>query len=183
MASSSDLGSGSLSVRPFNKQVVLNRFDCGELPIDRWLKNKAKKSCDRHEHRVFFAYAGENPFPIGYYALQLGSESVDALDEKPSNYLQKNYTAFPSVHLAYLGVHSQYQRQGIGSFLLGDVFDRVYQISEHAGLYALTLQSISEHSTKFYEKLGFRAYTKSSTPKMLIPIQAIRDIVENVPQK
>lgn len=103
---------------------------------------------------------------------------MDALPTKPEDYT-KNYTAFPAVHLAFLGVHKENQRQGIGTALLSDVFDKVYKISELAGMYALTLQSYDEHSTAFYKSLGFSPYSESeSSPKMLMPIRTIRDLIE-----
>jgi hypothetical protein len=63
--------------------------------------------------------------------------------------------------------------------LFGDVFDRAYQISELAGCYALTLQSLDADSTAFYKKLGFVPYsTHPDRPKMLLPIQTVRRLVE-----
>ncbi|GEO13542.1 hypothetical protein MAE02_12380 [Microvirga aerophila] len=114
---------------------------------------------------------------VGYYALQIGNESMDALPNKPNDYTQ-NYQAFPAVHLGFLGVHREYQRKGIGTVLLTDIFEKVYRISEIAGMYALTLQSYDEDSTAFYKGLGFEAYTDHPTsPKMLVPIRIIRELV------
>lgn len=178
MASASPQATARITVRPFDAAVALNRFGCGRPVIDRWLKNKAKKSCARHEHRVFLAFIENEPFPVAFYALQLGSESIDELEEKPKNYLQ-NYEAFPALHLSYLGVAEQYQGRGIGRFLLGDIFEKVYAISEIAGMYALTLRSLDAESTRFYEKIGFKRYsTDPKSPKMLLSVQTIRDLVE-----
>ena len=116
---------------------------------------------------------------VGYYALQIGNESMDALPNKPDDYT-KNYTAFPAVHLAFLGVQQGFQRRGIGTALLTDVFDKAYRISEFAGMYALTLQSYDANSTAFYRSLGFSAYSDHPTaPKMLMPIRTIRELVES----
>ena len=152
-------------------------FECGRVPIDRWYKNHSKKCVARLEYRVFEAIEIECNKVIGYYALQLGSESLKAIEYKPNDYT-KNYVAFPSVRLAYLGVHSEYQRRGVGTALLSDVFDRVAQISDHAGFYALTLQSLDTASTKFYTSLGFTRYAgPDESPKMLIALRTIRDLV------
>ena len=63
------------------------------------------------------------------------------------------------------------QRQGLGEFLLMNVFDRVANLSEHAGLYALTLQSLDDASTAFYESLNFTIYSENlKQPKMLYPL-------------
>jgi GNAT superfamily N-acetyltransferase len=180
-STSADPQLSQIEVRAFDSAVPVNQFCCGRPVLDRWLKNKAKKSAQRYEHRVFLACVPGRACPIGYYDLQVGSESVDALTEKPTNYLQ-NYTAFPAVHLSYLAVHEDYQGYGIGKFLLGDIFERVTGIADHAGFYALTLQSLDEHSTAFYKKLGFVAYsTNPTSPKMLIPIMTILELVRGKP--
>lgn len=86
-----------VEIRPFDSAVtVVNRFACGKKPIDQFLKNKAKKAGRRMEHRVFCAHLGASPFCIGYYALQLGSDSVSEIPGGDKTYL-KNYTAFPAV--------------------------------------------------------------------------------------
>jgi ribosomal protein S18 acetylase RimI-like enzyme len=166
-----------LEIYPFDKARVRNTFECGRRPIDVWYKNKAKKCAERLEFAVFEAVRTDDKNVVGYNALQIGSESLSALDNKPDDYT-KNYTAFPAVHLAFLGVHSKCQRQGIGTTLLSDVFDRVVKVAEHAGFYALTLQSLDINSTRFYEGLGLQPYAgQKENPKMLIPIRTIRNLV------
>ncbi|MBM0202964.1 GNAT family N-acetyltransferase [Micromonospora sp. STR1s_5] len=168
----------TVRIVPFKRDRPRNTFECGRRPIDNWYKNKAKKCIDRAEYRVFEAL-DERERVVGYYALQIGNESMDALANKPDDYT-KNYTAFPAVHLAFLGVQRGLQRQGIGTALLSDVFDKVYQVSEVAGLYALTLQSLDAESTAFYRSIGFEAYSPHPTaPKMLMPIRTIRELIES----
>lgn len=102
-----------VEILPFTRASVLNRFECGKAPIDRFLKNKAKKVSDRHEQRVFCAHIDGSSNVVGYYVLQLGTDSVAEVVGRDSSYL-KNYAAFPSVHLHFLGVCKEYQRQGLG---------------------------------------------------------------------
>ncbi|RWO96927.1 GNAT family N-acetyltransferase [Mesorhizobium sp.] len=167
-----------VDIRPFDDSLtVINRFDCGKKPINQFLKNKAKKAGRRMEHRVFCAHRGSSSECIGYYALQLGSDSVSDFPGGDKTYL-KNYTAFPAVHMAFVGVHEHYRRQGLGTYLLMDVFSKVAAISDHAGFYALTLQSLDEESTAFYESLNFTIYSEGSKqPKMLYPLEDILTLV------
>ncbi|MBX9930476.1 MAG: GNAT family N-acetyltransferase [Methylobacterium sp.] len=165
-------------IESYQRDRPRNFFECGRRPIDNWYKNNSKKCFDRVEYRVFEAIFPATGRVVGYYALQIGNESMAALPSKPADYT-KNYTAFPAVHLAFLGVHRECQRKGVGTALLSDVFDKVYQISEIAGMYALTLQSYDEESTAFYSSLGFEPYSDSkASPKMLMPIRTIRALVE-----
>jgi len=128
------------------------------MPIDRFLKNKAKKADQRFELRTFCAHIENSSLCIGYYALQVGTDSVADLPGADKTYLI-NYIAFPAVHLAYLGVHEEYRRQGLGS-------------------YALTLQSLDDASTAFYKSLSFAIYSENlKQPKMLYPLADILILV------
>jgi len=167
-----------ITIEPFSDRAVVNRFSCGQRPLDSFLKNKAKKAVKRCEHRVFCAYLDGSSIVIGYYALQLGTDSVSELpDANKDNYL-KNYVAFPALNLSFVAVDEQFQRQGLGGFLLMDVFARAAAIAEHAGFYALTLTSMNADSTAFYESLNFRIYSENTKlPKMLYPLEDILTLV------
>jgi GNAT superfamily N-acetyltransferase len=169
-----------IDVQPFHDAAVVNRFRCGRRPIDQFLKNKAKKAVRRREFRVFCAYIPRSQIVIGYYALQVGADSVDELPTSKATYL-KNYAAFPAVHLGFLGVHEDYQGQGLGKHLLMDAFSKTCVISDYAGFYALTLQSLDLASTDFYLDLGFIPYSDSAdSPKMLYPIETLVSLVRDI---
>jgi len=127
---------------------------------------------------VFCAHLEESENVLGYYALQIGTDSVAELpDVNKDNYL-KNYVAFPAVHLSFLAVDETMQRQGLGQHLLMDVFSKVAQISEYAGFFALTLVSYDEESTAFYKSLNFTIYSENlRQPKMLYPLADILTLV------
>jgi hypothetical protein len=169
-----------VTIEPFSDRAVVNRFSCGKRPLDAFLKNKAKKVMRRCEHRVFCAYLGDSPNVIGYYALQLGNESVSELpDANKDNYL-KNYTAFPALNLSFVAVDLPCQRQGLGQYLLMDVFVRAAAIADHAGFYALTLTSLDDDSTAFYQSLNFTIYSENlKNPKMLYPLEDILTVVQS----
>ncbi|WP_145996695.1 GNAT family N-acetyltransferase [Monaibacterium marinum] len=158
----------------------MNRFDCGANPLNVFLKNKAKSRSKRLEYKVVVATLDGSPNCIGYYALQVGSDSIP----ESSKYKQKdyatNYPAFPAINLTYLAV----QGQGLGEYLLNHIFAAVGIMVEHVGFYALTVQSFDEKSTKFYEKIGFKEYSEGGgQPKMLYPVTSIIQILENHPQR
>ena len=166
-------------IKPYCEETAVNQFCSGKKPIDRFLKNKAKKSGRRLEFKTFCAHIESSPLCIGYYALQVGSDSVADLPEENKNNYLKNYTAFPAVNLSFLGVHEDHRRQGLGSHLLMDVFLRVAEISKHVGFYSLTLQSLDDDSTAFYKSLKFTVYSENlDPPKMLYPLEDILTLVK-----
>jgi ribosomal protein S18 acetylase RimI-like enzyme len=171
-----------VDIRPFCDETVFNRFFCGKKPLDQFLKNKAKKAIRRHELRVFCAHLEQSKSVLGYYALQVGTDSVAELpDANKDNYL-KNYVAFPAIHLAYLAVDETVRRQGLGQHLLMDVFEKVANMSDHAGFFALTLVSLDDDSTAFYKGLNFTVYSQNlRQPKMLYPLADILTLVRGIP--
>jgi hypothetical protein len=59
-----------------------------------------------------------------------------------------------------------------------DAFSKVAAISDHAGFYALTLQSLDDDSTAFYKSLAFTEYSENlKQPKMLYPLENILTLV------
>jgi ribosomal protein S18 acetylase RimI-like enzyme len=86
---------------------------------------------------VFCAHLEASENVLGYYAFQVGTDSVAELpDANKSTYL-KTYVAFPAINLSFLAVDEAVQRQGFGQHLLMDVFSKVAQLSDHVGFYAL----------------------------------------------
>lgn len=123
-----------------------------------------------------------SPNCIGYYTLQIGSDSIpEAYKVKQQGYIT-NYSAFPAVNLGFLAVDEKFQGQGLGQYLLQDIFEVVADLTSYVGFYALTVQSMSAASTRFYEGLGFEEYSEGGgQPKMLYPIRSIISILDQRP--
>ena len=96
------------------------------------------------------------PQPDPQIVLQQQRMQLDAQASQQKLQLEQRKTA---VHMSFLGVHEDYQRQGLGQYLLMDVFSKVATVSDCAGLYALTLQSLDADSTAFYKSLNFEVYS------------------------
>lgn len=161
-----------LKLQPFSWSLVFNRFDCGRIPLNRFVKNKnkAKKEEQRFRQRVVVSTPEASNECVGYYALRLGSDNA----LKPSA-----ERGFQSVHLTNLAVDYRYQGQGIGRFLLMDAMDRVVRISDFAGFDALTLQSLDDDATAFYESIGFKIYEEGRQPKMLYLLTDLLKLVRH----
>jgi GNAT superfamily N-acetyltransferase len=164
-----------LSIRAFGPDVLYNAFDCGRDPINKFLKNKAPKVSKRLEYSVFTAHNGKSPRACGYYALQVSTDRADDIAEKNRTYL-KTYSYFPAVELSFLGVDESFQGQGVGTFLLMDVFQRVALISKHIGFYALLLTALDREAKDFYLSLGFHVYPDPSGMRMMLTLREIIDL-------
>ena len=179
MPAKQNLDLTKIEIRPLSRDTAVNRFCCGKEPIDRFLKNHAEKAERRFEYKTFCAHLEGSLICIGYYSLQIGTGKVADLPNTRNTWLSTwdKEACFPAVHLAYLGVQEEYHRQGLGEYLIMDVFSKVERISQSAGLYALTLVSLDANSTAFYKSLDFTVYEDGSQPRMLYPIAGVIDTI------
>jgi GNAT superfamily N-acetyltransferase len=160
-----------ISVVPLTNAIVVNNFDCGAAPLNKFLKNRAAKMGKRFEMCAFAAVLDGSPNCVGFYALQIGSDTIPETFKKNRQDYIANYAAFPAVHLSYFAVHKDYQRKKLGRFLFMDLLEKVAAVSENVGFYALTLQSFDAKSTAFYKALEFEEYSEGcGQPKMLYPL-------------
>ena len=124
-----------------------------------------------------------SPNCIGYYALQVGSDSIpESYKSKRQEYIN-NYAAFPAINLSFLAVDGTYQGQGLGQYLLQDIFEVVAELTNYIAFYAITVQSLNTDSTKFYEKVGFEHYSEGGgQPKLLYPVRSIISLLDERPR-
>lgn len=163
---------------PFtNDNCTVNTFDCGKEPLNKFLKNKAIKCQKRSEFRTFIAQIEGYKQCAGYYALQVGSDTVPDIRKHKDSYVG-SYVSFPAVNLSYLAVDKKFQGQGLGKLLLQDVLVKIAAMADHVGFYALTVQAIDSETAEFYSKLGFEIYLESAQPKLLYPLQDILRLME-----
>jgi ribosomal protein S18 acetylase RimI-like enzyme len=159
-----------VQLAPFNNDLhICNVFDCGHEALNRFLRNKAKSCAKRKEYSVQVATIEGQRRCIGYYALQMGSDTVPETRKHKKSYVG-SYTAFPAVDLSYLAVDKDYQRNGLGNYLLQDVFQRLTELSDVVGFYALTVTAIDQSAAEFYKSLNFEIYVEGEQPKLLYPL-------------
>lgn len=170
-----------LQFRSFWKECVVGNFACGVPDIDKHFKSTAAKFHGRFQERLTIAHRTGNANPVGFYALACRSEKYDLLDRGDRKAHWKD-AEFPAVHLSFLAVHKNMQRNGFGTLILMDAMRATYDIARVSGLYGMTLTALDTKTAEFYLKLGFRPYGGSSDmPKLFLPIDTLVDLFEEEP--
>lgn len=154
------------------------KFDCGEPPLNTFLRNIARQSSDRRATRSYILIEDEiDPTEIlGYYTLV--PSSIDLPDEHP---LKKRYTADPPVvRLARLAVDKQYQGEGLAKYLLVDALIKVVQASDSIGGIGCAVDAKNSGVKRFYEKFGFVEidHLNGESLALWLPIEQCRKVVE-----
>jgi predicted N-acetyltransferase YhbS len=128
----------------------LERFECGEVSLDEWLKKRARANQAAGASRVFVTC--EEQRVIGYYAL---SSSAIMPKITPGRFRRNMPDPIPVVLLGRLAIDKAWQGRAIGRALFRDAALRVSRAAESIGIRGIVVQAISDEARKFYLALGF----------------------------
>jgi GNAT superfamily N-acetyltransferase len=128
-------------------------FDCGEDPLNTWIRNLAGQSARRGLARTFVT-CDERGRVRGYYALTATSISIDVTTEAVRKGLPPHFPG-PAILLARLAVDDADQGRGLGRSLLADALERIILAAEQVGVRAIVVDAIDDEAAAFYRHYGF----------------------------
>lgn len=128
----------------------LDKFQCEEPSLERWLKERARQNEAQGASRTYVVAAGREV--VGYYCLSAGAVSYEVAT---SNVRRDMPNPIPVLVLGRLAVHRTWANQGIGTGLLKDALLRSIPVAEKLGARALLCHAISPRAKEFYFKYGF----------------------------
>lgn len=135
---------------PLSLEHQLDRFQCVEASLERWLKERARQNDAQGASRTYVVAAGWEV--VGYYCLSAGAVARAAA---PSGLRRNIPDPIPVILLGRLAVHAAWSGKGIGSGLLKDAVLRSVAVSKTVGARALLCHAISLDAKKFYLRHGF----------------------------
>jgi GNAT superfamily N-acetyltransferase len=129
-------------------------FNCGELPLDDYLKKTARQHADKGISRTFVLVDEGAPSEIlGFFTLAVCEVDSTLL---PLDFGKKYPRGrLPGVKLARLAVRQDRQGQGYGGVLLIEGIKRVAAAGELVGSVALFVDAKDERARDFYAHFGF----------------------------
>ena len=128
-------------------------FSCAQPLVDTWLHTQALQSQTK---RLTVTRVLTDPVGVvaGYYTLAMGQ--VD-FGELPPNVVAKlPRRALPVAVLAWLGVDTSYQGQGLGGRLLAQAMNDCHAAGETFPFVAVVLDAVDAKSKAFYAHWDFR---------------------------
>ena len=129
-------------------------FDCGEPPLNDFLRTKAAKHQAQRVSRTFVLSDSAAPRRIlGYYSLSNCQIAREELSEDEARALPRH--PVPAVKLARLAVDRRQQGRRYGQWLLMDALKRCALVGQQSGVYALVVDAKNEATKRFYERFGF----------------------------
>ena len=127
----------------------LDAFDCGVLPLDDWLKRRARNNALSGASHTYVACIGTRV--VGYYALAAGGVEVGMA---PGRFRRNMPDPIPVVVLGRLAIDRTQQGRGLGRALFRDASLRVLQAADIIGVRGILVDAISDRAKSFYEALG-----------------------------
>jgi predicted GNAT family N-acyltransferase len=130
-------------------------FDCGEEPLNRYLKTLAGQHRVKGIATTFVRVDSERSSRIlGYYSLSAASLDFERLTEVD----RKGLPAYPvlAVRIGRLATSVTVRGQGLGKLLLQNAIKRVLQARSTLGVHAVLVKAKNSAVEGFYRKYGFR---------------------------
>lgn len=141
------------------KEHKIAEFDCGEEPLNDFLKKHALQNQANGSALTFVALDEQKV--IGYYSLATNSVVPEEAPERMTKGLARH--PVPVILMARFAVDQNYQGQGIGKGLFKDAIKRVLGVAKDgAGVRAFVVHAKHEKARAFYESLDMIRFSESS---------------------
>ena len=161
-----------LSIKDIQKSV-LKSFDCGIAVLNEFLLRYALKN-DRLGIGKTFVALDETDRIEGYFTL---ATAQVAYSEIPDDYRAKlpKYP-IPALRIARLSVDKDFQKKGVGKWLLSQAFVKTVRVAEVTGLYFILVDA-KESSRSFYEHYGFQKFNDEKLTYFIL-LETIRKAMQ-----
>lgn len=128
------------------------RFRCGKPNVEDWLATKALQSQDKHLS-VTKALLDNDGAIAGYYTLATGQVDFGDLPADIMKRLPRH--VLPVAILAWLGVSTSHQGQGLGRLLLAQALRDCYEAGKTFAFIAVILDCVNDAAKAFYQNWDF----------------------------
>lgn len=137
-----------LLTKSHNRKMFLS----GQEQVDAWLKQSALQSQTKHLSSTKVLLDADDEL-VGYYTLATSQVDFSDLPGDVAKSLPQR--PLPVVILAWLGVDSKFQGQGIGQRLLATALRDCYDASQTFAFIAVILDCVDASSKEFYQRFDF----------------------------
>jgi GNAT superfamily N-acetyltransferase len=157
---------------PFERKAhSVDRFSCGEAPLDHWLIAYAGQNQQRDAARTFVTTEPDGKV-AGYYTLVAAQVEHEQATSTVRQGLSRHFP-IPVALIARLAVTAQHQGAGVGRSLLLDALQRVLRASDQLAVRAVTVDALDDRATSFYSHFGFEpSFLAPRT--LMISLDAVR---------
>jgi GNAT superfamily N-acetyltransferase len=139
-------------LEPLRRDHPRKSFRCGAARVDDWLAAKALQNQDKHLS-VTKALLDEAGAIAGFYTLATGQVDFADLPAEVAKRLPRRL--LPVAVLAWLGVSTPHQGQGLGRLLLAQALRDCYEAGRTFAFIAVLLDCLDDKAKAFYQRWDF----------------------------
>ena len=139
------------SLEKLKREHLLDGFDCGKEPLNRFLKRQAWSSQQANSAQTYVL--AKELAVVGYYSLAAGSVTYEDATERVKKGQARH--PVPVILLARLAVDQSLQGKGIGPALLKDALLRAASAADTIGARAVLVHAKDDNAKAFYEHFNF----------------------------
>jgi len=163
---------------PLDNHIHTRSFDCGEPPLNTYLKRYALKNDRSGIGKTFVAIIKDDPQrkAVGYYTISMAQIEAGSL---PLDF-QKRLPRYPvpAMRIGRLAVVRDLHNKGLGTEPLLDALLKALHLSDQVGIYVVIVDA-KEKSIGFYERFGFIPFTEQ-LGTLFLPVATIRQLFSSI---
>jgi len=150
-------------------------FCCGENLLDNFFTKHAGEQHENYWARVTVALYEDEI--ISFYWLSTQGYELEKLSESERQKFTDKVNFAPCVYVGMIGTKLGYDGQGVGRMMMLSAMVDTWEIAQKAGVYALTLEAISEQKAQMYERWKFTRFIPGQL-EMYMPISTLRKALQ-----
>lgn len=141
----------AVQIQPLKPEHDRKGFDCGQAQLNHWLAAMSNQQQARNIARTYVAVDLSDPTTIlGFYVLV-----VSEVEGRNCPSAKRYPLRVPVIRLGRFATALAHQGKGIGSAMLINALEKVYEISALAGVAAVVIDAKDEKAATFYQRHGF----------------------------
>jgi GNAT superfamily N-acetyltransferase len=170
-------------IRRLEEQDELASFDCGDEPLNNYLKRHAWANQQKSSIGVTYVAVDETAprLVIGYFTLATASISRDRFPKKYVHGLPP-YDV-PLILLARLAVDRRFSGRGLGHALISEAFKIALRVADDVGCRCIITDAY-RNRVDWYARYGFiplEGSTESGPQRMFLDMRTIRLALKRLP--
>jgi GNAT superfamily N-acetyltransferase len=160
-------------ISAFDTTIDTASFNCGQPPLDEYIRRYASQDVRRNVARVFMATPKQDSKQLaGFFTLSAGSVSCSDLPTSMAKTLPRY--PVPVALIGRLAVATEYQGKGLGSILLADACRKVINASATLAVVGIVVDAKDPTAASFYQHFGFVSLP-GQADRLLLPASSFRD--------
>lgn len=154
-------------IRALDAALDVAAFDCGQPPLDEYIRRYASQDIRRNVARVFVVTPeGDTRCLAGFFTLSAGSVNCADLPDAFARKLPRY--PVPVALIGRLAVDTNFQGKGLGSILLAEACKKVAQAGATLAVAGIVVDAKVESVADFYKHFGFLPFPGRSD-RLLLP--------------